>query len=72
MTPGLYYALPTQLAAVLPANTPTGTASVTVSVSGGAPSPAFQFQVVPTAPGLDTYYGTGAAWSRRPITRPAR
>jgi uncharacterized protein (TIGR03437 family) len=23
------------------------------------PSPAFQFQVVPAAPGLDTYYGTG-------------
>jgi uncharacterized protein (TIGR03437 family) len=59
VTPGLYYALPTQLAAVLPASTPTGSAGVSVSVNGGAPSPAFQFQVVPTAPGLDTYYGTG-------------
>jgi uncharacterized protein (TIGR03437 family) len=59
VSPGLYYALPTQLAAVLPANTPTGTASVSVSVGGGAPSPAFQFQVVAAAPGLDTYYGTG-------------
>ncbi|MGA2274607.1 MAG: hypothetical protein ABSH00_13715 [Bryobacteraceae bacterium] len=58
VTPGLYYALPTALAAVLPASTPTGSASVSVSVNGGAPSPAFQFQVVPTAPGLDTYYGT--------------
>jgi uncharacterized protein (TIGR03437 family) len=59
VSPGLYHALPTQLAAVLPANTPTGTASVSVSVGGGAPSPAFQFQVVAAAPGLDTYYGTG-------------
>lgn len=58
VTPGLYYALPTQLAAVLPANTPAGTASVTVSLNG-TPSAAFQFQVVPVAPGLDTYYGTG-------------
>jgi uncharacterized protein (TIGR03437 family) len=59
VTPGLYYALPTQLAAVLPASTPTGTANVTVNVNGGAPSPAFQFQVASTAPGLDTYWGTG-------------
>ncbi|HEY6340269.1 MAG TPA: hypothetical protein VIY49_02150 [Bryobacteraceae bacterium] len=59
VTPGLYYALPTQLAAVLPASTLTGTANVTVNVNGGAPSPAFQFQVVSTAPGLDTYWGTG-------------
>ena len=58
VTPGLYYALPTQLAAVLPASTPTGTASVTVSLNG-TPSAAFQFQVVPAAPGLDTYWGTG-------------
>lgn len=58
VTPALYYALPTQLAAVLPANTPTGTASVIVTVHG-TPSPAFQFQVVEAVPGLDTYYGTG-------------
>jgi uncharacterized protein (TIGR03437 family) len=58
VTPGLYYAIPTQLAAVLPANTPTGTASVTVTL-GGTPSAAFDFQVVPAAAGLDTYYGTG-------------
>jgi len=58
VTPGLYYALPTQLAAVLPASTPTGTASVMVSLNG-TPSAAFQFQVVPAAPGLDTYWGTG-------------
>lgn len=58
VTPGLYYALPTQLAAVLPASTPVGTASVKVSLSG-SPSPTFQFQVVPAAPALDTYYGTG-------------
>jgi uncharacterized protein (TIGR03437 family) len=58
VTPALYYALPTQLAAVLPASTPAGTASVTVTVNQ-TPSAAFQFQVVPSAVGLDTYYGTG-------------
>jgi uncharacterized protein (TIGR03437 family) len=58
VTPALYYALPTQLAAVLPASTPVGTASLIVTVSG-TPSPAFQFQVVAAAPGLDTYWGTG-------------
>ena len=58
VTPGLYYALPAQLAAVLPAATPTGTASVTVTLNG-TPSAAFQFQLVPAAPGLDTYWGTG-------------
>jgi uncharacterized protein (TIGR03437 family) len=58
VTPGLYYALPTQLAAVLPANTPTGTASVIVVVNE-TPSPAFQFEVAAAARGLDTYYGTG-------------
>jgi uncharacterized protein (TIGR03437 family) len=58
VTPGLYYALPTQLAAVLPASTPAGTATVTVTLSGTASTP-FQFQVVSAAPGLDTYYGTG-------------
>jgi uncharacterized protein (TIGR03437 family) len=58
VTPGLYYALPTQLAAVLPASTPAGTASVIVTLSG-TPSASFQFQVAPAAPGLDTYYGTG-------------
>lgn len=59
VTLGLYYALPTAIAGVLPAKTPTGTASVTVTLNGGAPSPAFQFQVVPAAPGLDNYWGTG-------------
>jgi uncharacterized protein (TIGR03437 family) len=58
LTPGLYYALPNQLAAVLPASTPAGPATVTVTLSG-TPSTSFPFQVVSAAPGLDTYYGTG-------------
>jgi len=56
VTPGLYYALPAQLAAVLPAATPTGTASVTVTLNG-TPSAAFQFQVVPAAPGFGYLLG---------------
>ncbi|HML17146.1 MAG TPA: hypothetical protein VK419_08975 [Bryobacteraceae bacterium] len=59
VTPGLYYALPTQIAGVLPAGTPTGTGTVTVSYNG-ATSNAFTIQVVPAALGLDTYYGTGS------------
>jgi len=57
-TPGIYYATPTQIAAVLPAKVPTGTATLTVSYKG-ATSNSFQFQVVSSAFGLDTYYGTG-------------
>ena len=33
-TPGLYYALPTQIAAVMPAATPVGSATVTVNYNG--------------------------------------
>jgi uncharacterized protein (TIGR03437 family) len=61
--PAMYYATPSQIAAVLPSKTPTGAAKLTVSF-GGATSPAFSFQVVPAALGLDTYYGTGTG----PIT----
>ena len=57
-TPGLYYALPTQIAAVLPAATPIGSGTVTVNYNGT--SNAFAIQVVANALGLDTYYGTGA------------
>jgi uncharacterized protein (TIGR03437 family) len=57
-TPGLYYALPTQIAAVLPAATPTGSGTVTVNYNGT--SNAYAIQVVANALGLDTYYGTGA------------
>jgi uncharacterized protein (TIGR03437 family) len=55
--PGIYYAIPTQIAAVLPSGTPTGNGTITVSyggLSGSAP-----IQVVPSALGLDTYYQTG-------------
>jgi uncharacterized protein (TIGR03437 family) len=58
VTPGMYYATPTQIAAVLPSNTPSGSATLTVNYSN-ATSNAYSFQVVPYALGLDTYYGTG-------------
>jgi uncharacterized protein (TIGR03437 family) len=58
-TPGIYYATPGQIAAVLPSGTPTGTATITVTYNGGT-SNAFQFQVVPYALGINTYYGSGS------------
>ena len=58
VTPAMYYAIPTQIAAVLPAATPAGNGTLTVTYSG-ARSNAFPIQVVPSALGLDTYYGTG-------------
>ncbi len=58
VTLGIYYVTPTQIAAVLPANTPTGTGTLTVTYNGAA-SNAFTIQVVASAFGLDTYYGTG-------------
>ncbi len=58
VTPAIYYALPTAIAAVLPAGTPTGTATLTVTYNSTV-SNAFTFQVAPVALGLDTYYGTG-------------
>jgi uncharacterized protein (TIGR03437 family) len=58
VTPGIYYVTPTQIAAVLPAGTPTGTGTITVTYNNVA-SNAFTIQVVPSAFGLDTYYGTG-------------
>ncbi len=58
-TPGIYYAIATQIAAVLPSNTPAGTGTVTVTYAGAA-SNAQSIVVVPTALGLDTYYGTGS------------
>ena len=57
--PGIYYAGATQIAAVLPSNTPVGTGTVTVTYSGTA-SNAFSIQVVASALGLDTYYGSGS------------
>src|ERR1700722_6315242 len=58
-TPGIYYATPGQIAAVLPSGTPTGTASITVTYNG-ATSNSFQFQVVPYALGINTYYRSGS------------
>ena len=57
--PGLYYVYPTQIAAVLPSNTPTGTANITVT-NGSQTSASFSFQVVQSAFGSDTLYGTGS------------
>jgi uncharacterized protein (TIGR03437 family) len=58
VSPAMYYATPTQIAAVLPSNTPAGSATITVTYNGTA-SNAFSFQVVPFALGINTYYGTG-------------
>src|SRR5579871_1123149 len=54
--PALYYAIPTQLAAVLPANTPVGDGTVTVSYKG-ANSNAFAIHVVASAIGINNYNG---------------
>jgi uncharacterized protein (TIGR03437 family) len=57
----LYYATPTQIDGVLPSNTPTGTATITVTHNGSASSP-FTFQVVAGGPGITTYNnGTAVA-----------
>jgi uncharacterized protein (TIGR03437 family) len=56
--PGLYYTSPGQLAAVLPSNTPVGTGTLTVTNNGVA-STAAAIQVVQSALGMDTYYGSG-------------
>jgi uncharacterized protein (TIGR03437 family) len=57
--PAMYYAIATQLAAVLPSSTPAGTGTITVTYNG-TPSNAATITVVPSALGLDTYYGTGS------------
>jgi len=57
-TPALYYTSATQLAAVLPSTTPAGNGTITVTYQG-TPSAKFPIQVVPSALGLDTLYGSG-------------
>lgn len=57
-TPALYYTSATQIAAVLPSNTPAGSGTVTVTYNGQT-SAAAPIHVVASAPGLDTLYGTG-------------
>jgi uncharacterized protein (TIGR03437 family) len=58
LTPAFYYTSATQLALVLPSNTPLGTAQITVSYGGQTSAP-YSFQVVQTAPGFASYDGTG-------------
>ncbi len=53
--PAIYYTSPGQIAAVLPAATLVGSATLTVTYDGVA-SNAFSFAVVPTALGINTYY----------------
>jgi uncharacterized protein (TIGR03437 family) len=54
--PALYYTSPAQLAAVLPAATPAGTGTLTVTYKGKTSAPA-AIQVVPSALGINTYNG---------------
>jgi uncharacterized protein (TIGR03437 family) len=59
--PPLYYTSPTQLAAVLPANTPVGNGTLTVTYKDVTSAPA-PIQVVPSALGINTYdVNTGVA-----------
>lgn len=53
----MYYATPTQIDGVLPANTPLGPGTVTVT--HGTASNAYVIQVVAAAPGITTYNGSG-------------
>jgi uncharacterized protein (TIGR03437 family) len=52
--PALYYTSPTQLAAVLPAATPVGNGTLTVTYRGQTSAPAL-IQVVPAALGINSY-----------------
>lgn len=54
--PAIYYAISTQIAAVMPANTPVGSGTLTV-INNGLTSAAFTIQVVQSALGLDTLSG---------------
>ena len=57
-TPALYYTSATQVAAVLPSITPVGTGTLTLTSNGQASAPV-PIQVVASAVGLDSLYGTG-------------
>jgi uncharacterized protein (TIGR03437 family) len=56
--PALYFASATQIAAVLPSNTPPGTATITVTYNAMTSAPA-TFQVVPSALGFATMSENG-------------
>jgi uncharacterized protein (TIGR03437 family) len=58
--PPIYYTSPTQLAAVLPAATPAGFGTLTVTYHGNTSAP-IQIQVVPNALGFNFYYTNSAA-----------
>ncbi len=59
--PALYYTSPAQLAAVLPASTPVGAGTLTVTYRGNTSAPV-PIQVVPSALGINTYSnGVGVA-----------
>jgi uncharacterized protein (TIGR03437 family) len=55
--PPLWYTSPTQLAAVLPAATPVGTGTLTVTHRGVTSAPA-AIRVVPSAVGINSYNGS--------------
>ena len=57
-TPALYYASNAAVAAVLPSGTPVGLGTLTANYNGN--STMAPIQVVPSAIGLDTLYGSGA------------
>jgi uncharacterized protein (TIGR03437 family) len=57
--PGLYYTSPTQVAAVLPAATPVGTGTLTVTYRGSTSVP-IAIQVVAAAVGFNSFNQTGA------------
>jgi uncharacterized protein (TIGR03437 family) len=64
--PAIYYTSPTQIAAVLPANTPVGSGNLTVSYNGLASAP-FAITVVKSAPGLN-YYGINSVVATDAVT----
>jgi len=56
--PVFYYAIASQLALVMPSNTPVGAGTLAVTFNGQTTA-AFNIQVVANAFGFDAYYGTG-------------
>ena len=65
VTPVFYYTSATQLALVLPSNTPVGSAQLTVTYNNQTSAP-YTFQVVSTAMGFDTY--SQGAVATNPVT----